>query len=117
MSEQPEITAINRRYEETRPIEMFPGVVRRTLVSGRQVTLVEITLEAGALVPRHEHPHEQAGTVISGRIELEIGDQRSTPGPGSSYLIPGGAPHEVRAREATRLIEVFSPPREDFLDD
>ena len=109
--------ARTREYTATSPIEMFPGVVRRTLVSGDNVTLVQITLSPGAEVPQHTHPHEQAGPVADGEIHLEIGDQEWKLGPGASYLIPSDAPHFVRAIDAATLIEVFSPVREEFAND
>ncbi|MBM3139526.1 MAG: cupin domain-containing protein [Chloroflexi bacterium] len=106
-----------RRYSETKPVEQFPGVVRRTFVSGANLTLVEITLSPGAEVPAHTHPHEQAGTVDAGRILLRMGDRDHELGPGDSYLIPGGLAHYVRAHDAARLVEVFSPVREEFAND
>jgi len=106
-----------REYADTNPIEMFPGVVRRTLVSGDRLTLVQITLSPGAEVPFHVHPHEQAGTVADGRIHLEVDGATAELGPGASYLIPGDAPHFVRALDAATLIEVFSPVREEFAHD
>ena len=109
--------ARTREYTETNAIEMFPGVVRRTLVSGDNVTLVQITLSPGAEVPRHTHPHEQAGTVGDGVIHIEIGGESWELGLGASYLIPGDAPHYVRAVDAATLVEVFSPVREEFADD
>ncbi len=109
-----------RAAEAMRPVEMVPGVVRRTLASGDSLTLCQFDLAAGAVVPEHTHPHEQAGTVASGRILLRVGgegapDREVTPG--GAYLIPGGAPHLVRAIEASRLIEVFAPVREEFAHD
>jgi len=109
--------ARTREYAETNPIEMLDGVVRRTLVSGDHLTLVQFTLSPGAEVPQHTHPHEQAGTVADGRIHIEIGDESWELGPGASYLIPGGAPHFVRAVDAATLVEVFSPVREEFAND
>ena len=106
-----------RLYADIHPVEMFPGVVRRTFVSGANLTLVEVTLSPGAEVPEHTHPHEQAGTVDSGRVHFRIGEVEAELGPGDSYLIPGGVPHYVRALDAARLVEVFSPPREEFADD
>ncbi len=97
-------------------IEAFPGVTRRNLAWGERLTLVEIRIEAGGIVPEHSHPHEQAGTVAAGRIRIRIGSQTEEIAAGDSYLIPGGLPHEVHALEPTTLIEVFSPPREDFAD-
>ena len=106
-----------RSYDELNPVEQFPGVVRRTLVSGDNLTLVEIRIVPGAEVPEHTHPHEQAGHVASGRVRFRIGGQESELGPGDSYLIPGDLPHHVVALDAATLIEVFSPVREEFAND
>ena len=109
--------ARTRSYDELNPVDQFPGVVRRTLVSGDHLTLVEIRIASGAEVPEHVHPHEQAGHVASGRVHFRIGDLDRELGPGDSYLIPGDLPHHVRALDAATLIEVFSPVREEFADD
>ena len=106
-----------RTYDELNPVDAFPGVVRRTLVSGDRLTLVEIRLARGAEVPEHTHPHEQAGHVASGRVLFRIGEQEHELGPGDSYLIPGELPHYVRAVDAATLIDVFSPVREEFAND
>jgi quercetin dioxygenase-like cupin family protein len=106
-----------REHTTTNPIEMFPGVVRRTLVSGDNVTLVQIMLSPDAEVPQHTQPHEQAGTVADGRIHIEIGDESWELCPGASYLIPGDAPHTVHSIDAATLVEVFSPVREEFAND
>ena len=106
-----------RSYDDLNPVEMFPGVVRRTLVSGDNLTLVEVRIAAGSEVPEHTHPHEQAGHVVSGRVNFRIGETEHELGPGDSYLIPGDLPHYVRALEAATLIEVFSPVREEFAND
>ena len=106
-----------RPLVETKPIVMFPGVTRRTLVSGDRITLVRIDIEANAVVPEHTHPHEQAGTVVAGRIRLRIGGDARDLDAGTSYLIPGGLPHEVTALAAVTLVEAFSPVREEFAHD
>lgn len=106
-----------RGYAELNPIDQFPGVVRRTLVSGDRVTLVEIRLAPGAEVPEHVHPHEQAGHVASGTVHFRIGEEEHHLGPGDSYLIPGNMMHYVQATDAATLIEVFSPVREEFAHD
>jgi quercetin dioxygenase-like cupin family protein len=110
-------TPHHRQYAELHSVEMFSGVTRRTLVSGAHVTLVEIRLASGAEVPEHTHPHEQAGYVSEGRVTLRFADgAERTLAVGSSYLIPGGEPHFVRALEPSTLIEVFSPVRDEFVD-
>jgi len=102
---------------DTKALPAFPGVTRRTLASGEHLTLVRIEIERGQTVPEHTHPHEQAGTVIVGRISIRIGQDTWTCDEGDSYLIPGGVPHEVTGIEPTTLIEVFSPVREEFAHD
>lgn len=111
-----------RTYEDLKPIDAFPGVIRRTLVSGDNLTLVEIRISSGSEVPKHTHPHEQAGHVAAGRVHFTIGDANGGTveyelESGDSYLIPGDLPHHVRAIEPATLIEVFSPVREDFAND
>ena len=106
-----------RPFAETSALPAFPGVTRRTLVSGDNLTFVRIEFEAGATVPEHTHPHEQAGTVVSGRIALRIGGEQQEVDAGGAYLIPGGLPHLVTASEPAVLFEVFAPVRKDFAND
>ena len=106
-----------RRHSEAKPVEMFPGVVRRTLNSGEHATLIEVTLDRGAVVPAHSHPHEQVGYVAKGRLAFEMGDHAQVVVAGDSYLVPGGVPHKVTALEPSIAIDVFSPPRAEYIDD
>lgn len=106
-----------RVFGEIKVLEAFPGVTRRTLASGDHLTLMRIEIERGHTVPEHTHPHEQAGTVIVGRVSVRIGETTTVCDEGDSYLIPGGVPHEVTAIEPATLVECFSPPREDFAHD
>jgi quercetin dioxygenase-like cupin family protein len=101
---------------EANPVEMFPGVVRRTLNSGDRTTLVEITLARGSNVPMHNHPHEQIGYVASGRVTFRIGAESRELGPGDSYCAPGGEMHGVDALEDSICIDIFSPVRDEYLD-
>ncbi len=96
----------------------LPGIVRRTLTAGEKVLLIEFTLEPGAVVPMHTHPHEQAGYVVSGRMRLQIGAETLDLDPGDAYMIPGGAEHEASALDQPLvIIDVFSPPREGYRQD
>jgi quercetin dioxygenase-like cupin family protein len=104
-----------RANSEACVVEMFPGVVRRTLSSGDRATLIEVKPDTGAVVPDHAHPHEQIGYVASGRVPFVIeGDERELTA-GDSYLVPGGASHEVTALEPSICVDVFSPVREEYL--
>lgn len=104
-----------RVNSEANAVEMFPGVVRRTLNSGDRTTLAEITLSRGAVVPAHSHPHEQIGYVASGRVVFDIDGEGRELVKGDGYLIPGDVSHEVTALEDSICIDVFSPVREEFL--
>ncbi len=100
---------------DVEPVEMFPGVARRTLNSGERTTLAEIDLAAGSAVPEHTHHHEQIGYVVRGRVRFRIGSESRELAAGDSYLVPGGVPHEVAALEDAVCIDIFSPVREEFL--
>jgi len=104
-----------RSNAEASAIEMFPGVVRRTLNSGEHTTLIEVTLADGSVVPAHTHPHEQIGYVSSGRVRFAVDGDVTVLSAGDSYLVPGGASHEVTALEPSVCIDVFSPVREEYL--
>jgi len=94
--------------------EALPGVRLRT-PHGKNIMLSEATLAEGAVVPEHHHPHEQAGIVVSGRLELTIAGETRVLEPGAVYLIPGDVPHAARAIGGpTVVLDIFSPIREDY---
>lgn len=101
---------------DAKPVEMFPGVVRRTLASGDRATVVEVTLARGAAVPPHQHEHEQVGYVAKGRVRFEIGGESRELVEGDSYLALSNVPHGVVALEDSIAIDIFSPPRTEYLD-
>ncbi|MCP4665927.1 MAG: cupin domain-containing protein [Deltaproteobacteria bacterium] len=70
---------------------------------------------AHAVVPAHSHPHEQAGTLISGEFELTIGGETHRLKPGDTYIIPGGVEHSGRTGDApARVLDIFSPVRKEY---
>ena len=103
-----------RAIADSNAVDAYPGVTRRTLASGDRLTLMRIEVAGGATVPEHKHMHEQAGTVVSGRISIRLGDVTTVCGAGDAYLIPGDLPHEVVAIEDSVLVEAFSPVREEY---
>jgi quercetin dioxygenase-like cupin family protein len=105
-----------RSNDEARPVEMLPGVVRRTLVHGDRTSLHEILLHKDAEVPLHTHPHEQTGYVASGRVVFQVGDKKRELTAGDGYSIPGETPHGVVALEESICIDIFSPVRTEYLD-
>jgi len=94
---------------------VLEGIKLKTLVHGAKTLMAEFRLEQGAILPRHKHPHEQTGYLVSGRIDLTIGDVMHQAMPGDSWCIPGDVEHNALAQESSVAIEVFSPVREDYL--
>ncbi len=101
-------------HDSVTPVEMFPGVVRRTITDGERLMLIEGTMDEGAVVPEHTHPHEQTGYLVSGRFLFELGDEKRELGPGDCWLVPSNVPHKVTALASSVFIDVFSPPREEY---
>ncbi|MEZ4598465.1 MAG: cupin domain-containing protein [Syntrophotaleaceae bacterium] len=95
--------------------QVLPGIRLKTLVYGEKTLFSEFRMEANSLLPRHNHPHEQTGYLVEGRIRLRIGEQTFDVGPGDSWCIPGNMDHSAEIVEKSVAIEVFSPVREDYL--
>jgi len=72
-------------------------------------------LAGGSVIPAHDHPHEQTGLLLSGRIVLTIDGLDHEAVPGDGWCIGSGVPHAARAIEDSVVVEVFSPVREDYL--
>lgn len=87
----------------------------KTLAYGEKTLMAEFRLEKGAELPRHGHPHEQTGYLVSGRLDLTIGDTSYSVNPGDSWSVPGGVEHCASALEDSVAVEVFAPIREDYL--
>jgi quercetin dioxygenase-like cupin family protein len=102
------------RWSDVEPVEMVPGLDRRTLACSERLMIAEFRAAPGAEVPMHTHPHDQAGYVVSGEMELTIDDHTERCGPGDSYTLPGGVPHGARFLSESVIIDCFSPPREDY---
>ncbi|HLU99660.1 MAG TPA: cupin domain-containing protein [Acidobacteriota bacterium] len=102
------------QLNEFRNREIFPEVrIRAPHLKNLMLSYVE--LDPGAVVPLHQHPHEQGGMVVKGKLRFRIGNQTQTLGPGSLYLIPSNVPHEVTVIEGPAVaLDVFAPVREEY---
>jgi len=94
---------------------VVPGVRRKTLCWGSETLMTEFRLDEGQVLPRHAHPHEQTGYLVSGRVLLTVGSEAREMAPGDSWCIPGDVEHGAEVMEDAVAIEVFSPVRKDFL--
>ena len=100
---------------DAEPVEPLNDLIGRQMLNGDAMTLARITLARGAVVPLHSHPNEQIATVLSGRLRFRLGDDERVVDAGASLLIAGDVPHEVEALEDSVVLDVFSPPREDWI--
>lgn len=95
--------------------DIFPGVQIHTL-AGNQLMLSLVEFQAGAVVERHTHPHEQMGLLLEGELEFFVADEHHVARPGDMWRIPGGVPHKVIAGpRPAKALDVFHPLREDYL--
>jgi len=102
----------NAGYKDT-----LLGILQKTLAYGQKTLMVEFRLRKGAVLPIHKHPHEQTGYLVSGRMDLTIGQETRRLGPGDSWCVPGNTEHGARPIEDSVAVEVFSPVRKDYLPD
>jgi len=111
-------TALHRRWADVPAEQMKAGLTRR-LVTGERIMLAQIELKAGADVPRHAHENEQVSYVLTGALRFWLGanDEREvTLRAGEVLVIPSNLPHRVLALEDTFDLDLFNPPRQDWLD-
>jgi quercetin dioxygenase-like cupin family protein len=97
--------------------ELKPGLSRR-LVSGEKGMLAHVYLSKGVVVPKHSHENEQFTYVLEGALIFRIGEDQSEEvvvRAGDVLHIPANVPHSAEALEDTLDLDVFVPPRQDWL--
>jgi quercetin dioxygenase-like cupin family protein len=95
-------------------VSALAGIQRKTLVDGGRTQLVEFKLATGAVIPPHQHPQEQTGYLVSGRLVLTIAGIDHEMHPGDAWTIPGNVEHMAKILDDSVAIEVFSPVRRDY---
>lgn len=104
-----------RQTGSTGYTEIIKGIHLKTMVCGEKTLLTEIRLEKGAIIPVHQHPYEQTGYLVSGRMDFLVNGIHQTAEPGDSWSIGENIPHGATILEESVVVEVFSPVREDYL--
>lgn len=94
--------------------EVAEGIRIKTLVLGASTLMSEFKLSKDAVIPLHSHPYEQTGYLISGKIILHIEEEKYDMKKGDSWCIKENSPHQAEVLEDSIVLEVFSPPREDY---
>ena len=103
--------------KDVKPVEQVKGAHRRTLVDGERMMIIEWTMEPGTEVPLHEHLHEQSGYIVSGEMVFQCRGEYHRLTAGMAYLVTGHEPHGAHFHEPTVVVDIFSPPREDYRGD
>jgi quercetin dioxygenase-like cupin family protein len=101
------------------PEEPLKGTITRRFISGEHMMIAQIVLKKGDDVSRHSHHNEQLTYVVTGRLRFllgEHGEREIIVGAGEVLVIPPNLPHAALALEDTLDVDVFSPPREDWLN-
>ncbi|RDY60666.1 cupin domain-containing protein [Flagellimonas nanhaiensis] len=93
--------------------EIMPGYHGK-MVHSQSMTWVFWNVEEHAEVPEHHHVHEQIMHVVEGSFEFTLGGETKIYGPGDVVIIPSNIPHGGKALTACRLMDIFSPAREEY---
>jgi quercetin dioxygenase-like cupin family protein len=101
------------RLEDIQEREMVPGF-RARFVHTEKMTVAFWNIDAGAALPEHSHANEQVFTILEGEFELTIGGETRVNTPGAVATIAPNVPHAGRAVTDCRVIDIFSPPRDDY---
>jgi quercetin dioxygenase-like cupin family protein len=101
------------------PREALNDGLGRRLITGDRVMLAHVYFTTGTEVPRHHHDNEQITYILEGALQFFFGaadEETHTVRAGEVVVIPSGLPHRAVALEDTLDVDVFSPPRQDWLD-
>ena len=117
------MSAASIRHEkwDAIPRETVTDDIARRLFTGERMMLAQVYLDKGAIVPWHSHENEQLTWILSGALRFQIGEEGSEDvqdivvSEGEVLYIPSNVPHRAEALEDTVDVDIFSPPREDWL--
>lgn len=101
------------------PMESVNSLLDRRLITGQNVMLAHVYLKKGCVVPLHQHENEQLTYILSGETLFWLESEDSEPllmKAGDVLVIPPNVPHKAEALEDTLDMDIFNPPREDWLN-
>jgi quercetin dioxygenase-like cupin family protein len=106
------------RWEDM-PKEKVTDQIDRRVITGDRMMLAHVYLAKGSVVPRHSHENEQLTYILQGALKFWIGEdgaQELIVRAGEVLVIPSNVPHRAEALEDTLDVDVFNPPRQDWID-
>ena len=101
------------------PKERVTDKIDRRIVNGERMMLAHVYLAKGSVVPRHQHENEQLTYILEGALKFRIGDdgaEEIVVRSGEVLVIPSNVPHQAEALEDTLDVDVFDPPRQDWIN-
>ena len=110
--------ATHYRWDDLAKEPLKEDLARRW-ISAERMMLAQVFLEQGCIVPQHSHENEQLSYILEGKLRFWLGEDESEVvdvAAGEVLHIPSGLPHKAEALETTLDVDVFSPPRQDWLD-
>jgi quercetin dioxygenase-like cupin family protein len=106
------------RWEDV-PRERVTDLIDRKLITGDGIMLAHVFLKKGSVVPKHQHVNEQFTYIVEGALRFTLGDagtEEVIVRSGEVLHIPSNVWHEAEALEDTLDMDIFNPPRQDWLD-
>ncbi len=97
-------------------IESLNTLIGRQMLVGTNIMVARVLLKKGAVVPMHSHHNEQVTYILEGALRFSIDNQTITVSAGEVLCIPPHMPHEAVALEDTVDLDIFNPPRQDWLN-
>ena len=113
-----DLQATYYRWEDLPREALKPDLARR-LISTERMMLAQVYLEKGCIVPMHSHENEQLTYILEGKLRFWLGENESEVvdvAAGEVLYLPSWLPHKAEALEATLDVDIFSPPRKDWLE-
>lgn len=97
-------------------LEALNPLLGRQMITGDKVMLARVLLKKGCVVPEHSHENEQLTYILEGALKFWIDGKELVVGAGEVLCIPAHLPHKAEAMEDTVDLDVFYPPRQDWLN-
>jgi quercetin dioxygenase-like cupin family protein len=111
-----ERTATLHRWEKMAR-ERVTDKLERRIITGDRMMLTHVYLKKGCIVPRHQHENEQITYILEGALRFTLGEgEKVDVHAGEVLCIPSNLPHAAEALEDTLDVDIFDPPRKDWLD-
>ena len=93
--------------------KLVPGLIAK-MIHMNNMTVMHVRIEEGSQLPEHSHVHEQVTNIIEGTLEMTVGGNTYTCGPGTCMVIPSNVVHSAKAITPCYVIDTFQPVREDY---